>query len=431
MPFFMENLEEIYAHYLKSAGVFTDTRKPLKNGLFFALKGPHFDGNEYVATALKGGASKAIVSSAKWADHPDCIFQEDTLTTLQNLACWHRKHFEGTVIAITGSNGKTTTKELFKALLSTDGPTFATHGNLNNHIGVPLSLLSMPVNAKYYIVEMGANHIGEIAALCAIAQPDWGYITNFGSAHLEGFGSKEGVIQGKTELYQYLIQNDKNILYNALDPIQTQMAKPYAKSVSFGGDEADINLKSENTKGAVKIKHEATLFSSALYGDYNAPNIAAALAFGLHQKIHPKDLQKGLDTYVSGENRSQKIKTASNELLLDAYNANPNSMQAALNAFAGQPQQNKVVILGAMMELGPYSAEAHQELVKKAVKFNFEKIVLVGAAFEQLEALPKNALHFSTTAACKKWLIAEPLTNKFILLKGSRSMALETLQEVL
>ena len=431
MPFFMDQLQKIYDCYLTSEGVFTDTRVPKKGGVFFALKGPNFDGNAYVEEAFKKGAIAAIVSDPKWANHPNCIFQENTLSSLQALAQLHRSHFKGIVIAITGSNGKTTTKELFKAILSSHGSTFATQGNFNNHIGVPLTLLEMPTDADFYIVEMGANHKGEIAALCDIATPDWGYITNFGSAHLEGFGSKEGIIQGKTELYRHLITNKKNILFNADDTVQKTHIGSYPHSISFGTKAATFTFDYNTNSDSIVIQHQNTVYKISLYGSYNTPNIAAALAFGLEQKIPPVQLQHGLENYRPVANRSQVVKTTHNTLLMDAYNANPNSMQAAIKAFAAQDRKHKILILGDMMELGTYSTTAHQELVNLLGNYTFEMILIVGEAFAKTNNHPKNTQLFTTTASCKEWLESQQLQQKFILLKGSRSMALETLQSVL
>ncbi len=431
MPFFMDQLQKIYDCYQASEGVFTDTRTPKKGGLFFALTGPNFDGNTYVEEAFKKGATAAVVSDLKWANHPNCIFQENTLTSLQALAQLHRSHFKGIVIAITGSNGKTTTKELFKTILSSHGSTYATQGNYNNHIGVPLTLLEMPTDGDYYIVEMGANHKGEIAALCDIATPDWGYITNFGSAHLEGFGSKEGIIQGKTELYRHLIANKKNILFNADDTVQKTHIGSYPHSISFGTKAATFTFDYTTDSDSISIQHNNTVYKSGMYGSYNTPNIAAALAFGQQQQIPPAQLQQGLENYHPIANRSQIVKTSHNTLLMDAYNANPNSMQAAITAFATQEGKHKIVVLGDMMELGTYSVNAHQELINLLGNYSFEMVLIVGEAFAKTRNHPKNTKLFVNTASCKAWLKTQQLQQKFILLKGSRSMTLETLQSVL
>lgn len=431
MPFFMDQLQKIYDCYRTSEGVFTDTRTPKKGGLFFALTGPNFDGNAYVEKAFKKGATAAVVSDPKWANHPNCIFQENTLTSLQALAQLHRSYFKGIVIAITGSNGKTTTKELFKTILSSHGSTYATQGNYNNHIGVPLTLLEMPTDGDYYIVEMGANHKGEIAALCDIATPDWGYITNFGSAHLEGFGSKEGIIQGKTELYRHLIANEKNILFNADDTVQKAHIGSYPHSISFGTKAATFTFDYTTDSDSISIQHNNTVYKSGMYGSYNTPNIAAALAFGLQQQIPPAQLQQGLENYHPIANRSQIVKTSHNTLLMDAYNANPNSMQAAITAFATQEGKHKIVVLGDMMELGTYSVNSHQELINLLGNYSFEMVLIVGEAFAKTRNHPKNTKLFANTASCKAWLKTQQLQQKFILLKGSRSMVLETLQSVL
>ena len=428
MPFFMETHQELYSLFEKSTGVFTDTRKPLPNGLFFALSGPHFDGNQFAIKALEQGALAAVVSDHKLKNNPHCIEVDNVEKALQNLANQHRKKFKGPVIGLTGSNGKTTTKELMYSVLKLGGNAYATQGNLNNHIGVPLTLLSMPTDGDFYIVEMGANHLGEIAQLCSISEPDLGYITNFGAAHLEGFGSLEGVVKGKSELYQYLMTNHKKILHNADDETQNALLSEY-DSYSFGKNpNCNLIIDYHTKENELHVQWKGNTAVSRLYGSYNLTNIGAAIALGNFFNLKAETIKKGIEDYLPNNNRSQVVATQKNTLVLDAYNANPNSMRAALSAFDTNYKKHKVVILGAMMELGSYSDAAHQQIVDLLATMNLETVCLIGKPFKKTQNHPANTFLFEDTATFANWISNHPLIQKNILLKGSRAMALEKLQ---
>lgn len=427
----METNQGLYAIFEQSTGVYTDSRTPRKGGLFFALSGPHFDGNQFALAALEQGASAAVVSDPQLKEHPQCVYFPDVLKALQDLASEHRKKFNGPVIALTGSNGKTTTKELMLAVLSQDHTAYATQGNLNNHIGVPLSLLAMPLDADYYIIEMGANHRGEIAQLCTIAHPDIGYITNFGSAHLEGFGSLEGVVKGKSELYQYLIENNKNIIGNEDDPKQMELLKDHAPFTFGTQPSSALHLSYVDKEGVLEVHWKGHKAKSNLYGAYNLTNMGAAIALGFYFNHPAGQIAQGIESYIPKNNRSQVVNTGKNTLVLDAYNANPTSMQAALTAFNQAYTTDKMVFLGDMLELGEYSMQEHQNIVTQLASLNLDQIILIGKAFAQTKNPPAHTLFFTQTADCISWLEKKDITGKNVLLKGSRGMALEKLQAYL
>jgi UDP-N-acetylmuramoyl-tripeptide--D-alanyl-D-alanine ligase len=354
-------IEKIYSVFQKSTGVCTDTRTLKKEQLFFALHGPNFNGNEFTEKALEAGAAFVVVDeTSPFKENKRLIKVENTLATLQYLASYHRQKLNTPIIALTGSNGKTTTKELIRAVLSKKYNLLATHGNLNNHIGVPLTLLQLKKHHQLAIIEMGANHKNEIKSLCEIVQPNWGYITNFGKAHLEGFGSEQGVIEGKSELYHYLIKNNRQILINGDDPKQVELTKSF-KVVQFGRkDLHEILIKPNNIiKGELELTFEGKTFKSALHGAYNLTNLAAAIAFGKLFEVPLKQIQEAVKVYQSDNNRSQKLMIKKTQIILDAYNANPSSMEVAIQAFKQNPKENKAVILGDMFELGSESQKEH------------------------------------------------------------------------
>ena len=373
----------LYSLFLKSTGVSTDTRTLEKGALFFALSGPHFDGNQFAQKALEKGALAVVVDDAQLErDTKQIWYVDNTLSALQKLATYHRQQLNTTLIALTGSNGKTTTKELIATVLKQKYKLLATAGNLNNHIGVPLTLLKLKPEHEIGIIEMGANALGEIAALAAIAQPNWGVITNFGKAHLEGFGSEEGVIQGKTELYRHLIQFQQKILINADDPNQIKYSLG-GDVVTFGQTkEAELKWypSKSNTEG-IRIVFEGHSYHSKLYGSYNCTNLAIALAFGTLFDITPAKAQQALQNYESTNNRSQIIHIKETAFVLDAYNANPSSMQAALEAFAAKKNSKKAVILGDMRELGTHAVEAHEQIAALTKTLGIEKVLLIGPLF--------------------------------------------------
>ncbi|MGB2514072.1 MAG: UDP-N-acetylmuramoyl-tripeptide--D-alanyl-D-alanine ligase, partial [Flavobacteriaceae bacterium] len=373
----------LYSLFLKSTGVSTDTRTLEKGALFFALSGPHFDGNQFAQKALEKGALAVVVDDAQLErDTKQIWYVDNTLSALQKLATYHRQQLNTTLIALTGSNGKTTTKELIATVLKQKYKLLATAGNLNNHIGVPLTLLKLKPEHEIGIIEMGANALGEIAALAAIAQPNWGVITNFGKAHLEGFGSEEGVIQGKTELYRHLIQFQQKILINADDPNQIKYSLG-GDVVTFGQTkEAELKWypSKSNTEG-IRIVFEGHSYHSKLYGSYNCTNLAIALAFGTLFDITPAKAQQALQNYESTNNRSQIIHIKETAFVLDAYNANPSSMQAALEAFAAKKNSKKAVILGDMRELGTHAVDAHEQIAALTTTLGIEKVLLIGPLF--------------------------------------------------
>ena len=347
--------QDLYKIFLKSSGVVTDSRKIKKNCIFFSLKGENFNGNKFAKSAIEKGAIYAVVDEKKYAQNKENYFLvEDSLKTLQDLANYHRKKLKTKIIGITGSNGKTTTKELIYSVIKTHFITYSTKGNLNNHIGVPLSLLEISNDTEFAIIEMGANHIGEIKLLSEIAEPNYGYITNFGKAHLEGFGSEEGVVKGKTELYNFLFKNSGFIFYNLDDEKQKNLLSDYNDKFSFGKKSADLNynIKSENPTIIIEVNN--TIIESTLFGNYNIHNIISAISIGLFLEIPIEKIKNGISGYVSTNNRSQIVNLNSNKIILDAYNANPSSMLLAIKSFEESDFQNKVLILGDMYELGKY-----------------------------------------------------------------------------
>jgi UDP-N-acetylmuramoyl-tripeptide--D-alanyl-D-alanine ligase len=416
-------INRIYALYTKHYLVDTDTRTIRKNTLFFALKGAHFNGNKFASDALENGADYAIIDEKAFQINDKTILVANVLDTLQKLANYHRLQLKAPIIAITGSNGKTTTKELINCVLSEKYNITATTGNLNNHIGVPLTLLSMTPKTEIGIVEMGANHQKEIEFLCAIAQPNFGYITNFGKAHLAGFGGIQGVIKGKSELYAFLKENKKIVFINIDDKIQVEKTKNI-KSVCFN----DENLQFIEANPFVKLHHKNTIIHTNLIGKYNYTNIAAAITIGAYFKISDHEIKEAIENYTPKNNRSQIIETINNKIILDAYNANPSSMIVALENFASIKAASKVVILGDMFELGEESSAEHQAIIDLATSFNFDKKLFVGENFSLGKT---NELQFKTYQDLEEYLNKNPLENQSILIKGSRGMALERILDVI
>ncbi|WP_190809687.1 UDP-N-acetylmuramoyl-tripeptide--D-alanyl-D-alanine ligase [Flagellimonas sp. S3867] len=422
-------LEQLHAIFLLHPTVCTDTRKITKDCLFFALKGPNFNGNEFAQQALENGAAYAIVDEAEHKTSANCILVKDVLETLQNLATFHRNYCNARIISLTGSNGKTTTKELIYAVLSKKYKTVATHGNLNNHIGVPLTLLSIKPDTELAIVEMGANHKGEIAFLCDIAQPDFGYITNFGKAHLEGFGGIEGVIEGKSELYQYLIPNKKYIFLNADDPIQLEKLASYIKKIGFSINNPEyFNIKLMGADPFVVIEVEDSKISTQLIGGYNFPNCCAAITMGKYFNVPLEEIKSALEYYIPANNRSQIIEKKGFKIILDAYNANPSSMKVALDNFKNMRGAKKALILGDMFELGTEAQVEHQAIADLAHDLGFSTVFLVGGNFYKTQSTFKK---FESFTDLKKHLESNPLPNSSLLIKGSRGMALERVLEFL
>lgn len=430
----------LYSQYLAANGlVSTDSRQPQPGTLFFALNGPSFRGADFAPQALAKGASHAVVDDAALAAaDPACYtFAPDPLVALQDLARHHRQQFQMPVLAVTGSNGKTTTKELLTAVLAQKFKVLATIGNLNNHIGVPLTLLRLRTGEHdFAVIEMGANHRGEIAELCEIAQPTHGLITNIGKAHLEGFGGAEGVALGKGELFDYLTRTGGTAFVNTLDARLPGLAAPVPTRLSYPGpaDTFPVTLLSADPAVALRLA-DGTDVAAQLTGDYNFPNLAAAAAVGLHFGIPADKVAGALASYSPQNNRSQLLRTAAgNELVLDAYNANPSSMGAALRSFAARPVaagQTKLVILGDMFELGDDSAAEHRQLGQLLAELPLPNVVLIGSDMAGAAGAAPHLQHFATKAEAAEWLRINPMRGQQILVKGSRGMALETLVELL
>lgn len=426
------DIKRIYDCFIASSGVTTDTRKNLAGSLFFCLSGPQFNGNDFAEEAIKKGAAFVIGDDQKKLPNSEkIILVEDSLTALQDLARYHREKHAIPVVAITGSNGKTTTKALFTHVLQQKFNVLATLGNLNNHIGVPLTLLNLNSSTEITLIEMGANHQKEIEALAKIALPTHGYITNFGKAHLEGFGGVEGVIRGKSELYDFLRATKGTALINANDAIQMKQSKGINQWTFSDKEQAKTTLTSKiNEKGFCQSQWNDVVFESHLTGAYNQDNINAAIALGMMFGLTGAQIQKGIASYVPKNNRSQWIQTKKNKVLLDAYNANPSSMKAALSAFGKFPHEKKGVILGDMLELGTYAKKEHQATIAQIEEMNLDLVLLVGPLFQSVSQ-NENHLSFSSTKEAKMWIENEAVSDAALLIKGSRGIALEQLLDAL
>jgi len=424
-------IEQLHNLFLECNGVCTDTRKIKKNDIFFALKGDNFNGNTYAEQALKSGAKYCIIDEEVFKTSSNTILVNNVLETLQELATYHRTYLNIPIIALTGSNGKTTTKELINATLSQKYKTTATVGNLNNHIGVPLTLLSMTKDTEIGIVEMGANHQKEIEFLCTIAQPDYGYITNFGKAHLEGFGGVKGVIKGKSEMYTYLIKNNKTIFINSNDPIQVKKTKK-ASVFTFGNTVlgTDISISFVEAQPFVSCLYKGSIIQSQLIGEYNFNNIAAAITIANYFKVEDEAIKMGIENYMPTNNRSQVITKGTNKIILDAYNANPSSMRAALLNFEKQ-SGIKIAILGDMFELGKEAKTEHQTIADLALSLEIDSIIFVGENFYQSKIKSRKATKYNLFEDLVNISDISKLQNSLILIKGSRGMALERVLELL
>ncbi|WP_054851726.1 UDP-N-acetylmuramoyl-tripeptide--D-alanyl-D-alanine ligase [Olleya sp. ITB9] len=423
-------IDELYQLFLDCKAVNTDTRNVETNDMFFALSGENFNGNTFANEALQKGAKYAIIDDEDYHRSDKTILVSNTLITLQKLATYHRQQLGLKIISLTGSNGKTTTKELINTVLSKKYKTTATIGNLNNHIGVPLTLLSMTNTTEIGIVEMGANHKKEIEFLCQIAQPDFGYITNFGKAHLEGFGGVEGVIEGKSELYDYLTSNNKTIFFNADDNIQKEKLSQYKNSKGYSQKDTDyylINLLKANP--FVNFKAENTTIQSNLIGDYNITNLSVATLIGKYFDVSINDIKAAIQDYVPTNNRSQIIKKDTNTIIMDAYNANPSSMEVALQNLNNQNEKNKIAILGDMFELGASADTEHQNIANLANHLNIDEVILIGENFIKTKTENNKVKQYRSFEDFKTHY--KPITNSYVLIKGSRGMALERVLKLL
>ena len=421
------DLELLYDVFIKSSGISTDTRNLSEGNLFFALHGDKFNGNNFVDKALEIGASFVVVDDPK-VKLDRAILVKDTLRALQDLATYHRKKLNITIIALTGSNGKTTTKELIREVLSKKYKVHATRGNLNNHIGVPLTLLELNKDHELAVIEMGANHISEINELCEITLPNWGFVTNFGKAHLEGFGGLNGVIKGKSELYQHLIHHQQNILINGDDAIQIKQTNNY-KTTSFGLDKHHLIqiIPLEKFDEGLKLNYKNKIFNSSLYGEYNLLNISAAIAFGNLFNVPTNKIQNAIESYNSTNNRSQKIIIKNTLFILDAYNANPSSMEAAITAFSKISNSKSAIILGDMKELGSSETKEHEKLLKFCLNIHEGKIYTIGKIFQDVKNTNQRIKKFKNNLSFIAHIKVEALDFDKILIKGSRSMKLENL----
>ena len=424
------SIEEIYQRFKNSNKVCTDTRNIEQYDLFFALKGDNFNGNKFAEQAIKDGANYAIIDEAEFNSSPQCILVDNVLETLQKLANHHRKTFDIPVMGLTGSNGKTTNKELLKAALSSKYRVHATLGNLNNHIGVPLTLLAMPSDTEMAIIEMGANHQKEIAELCEIAEPSHGYITNIGKAHLEGFGGLDGVKKGKGELYDFLKASSGYTFINENNEILVSMAleKELMQTIYYGKTHHNLELIHDSPAISWKDLSTGNTHESVLSGNYNFENIQAAYAIARFFNVPAQEASEGLSNYNPDNNRSQIILKGGNEIYLDAYNANPSSMEAAIRNFSNlETPKGKVVFLGDMFELGEFSEEEHQNLGKLVKEGGFETVVLFGEEMKHaLKHLPA-AYYFTDKFSVHNWTLDKKFVDKAILIKGSRGVKLETL----
>ena len=423
MPVQIAELYEIYEQY---PSVGTDTRKIEQDSLFFALKGDNFNGNAFALQALEKGAAYAIVDEPIDPSNDRLILVADVLTCLQELAQFHREQFQIPFIAITGSNGKTTTKELVSAVLSSHLKTATTEGNLNNHIGIPLTILKIKKDAEIAVIEMGANHQKEIASYCLYTQPTHGIITNCGKAHLEGFGSEEGVRIGKGELFDYLSVQNGTAFVLTDAPYLIDMSKAIQKRFAYGS-------KVGNLVGAVAASEpflsvaiskgiDPVTIHTQLVGDYNLPNVLCALAVGLYFQIPDNKMVEAIENYSPSNSRSQLLQVGTNHFILDAYNANPSSMQLAIENFAKLSVPNKVLMLGAMKELGTNSVEEHQTIANLIEQYSFKNVVLVGGDFEKIT---HPFIYLPNANAAKEWLQEKGFTDTYILVKGSRGIQME------
>jgi UDP-N-acetylmuramoyl-tripeptide--D-alanyl-D-alanine ligase len=419
-------IEKIYEYFLECSSVSTDTRKIESNSLFVALKGDHFDANAFAEEALKKGASYVIIDNKNYCTNKDkMILVDDSLKTLQELAKYHRLKLGTPIIGLTGSNGKTTTKELINTVLSKKYNTIATIGNLNNHIGVPLTLLRLKKDTEFGIIEMGANHQKEIEFLCSIANPDFGYITNFGKAHLEGFGGIEGVIKGKSELYNYLLENNKTVFTNLDDTIQKTKTDKINRYTFSEKEAANVKISQISANPMVKIGFNNLTIQSHLIGIYNATNINAAITIGKYFNVSYTDIKNAIENYIPSNNRSQLIEKQTNHIILDAYNANPSSMIAAISNFIQLEGKDKIAILGDMFELGSESIMEHQKIVTFLLNEYEIDTYFVGKDFYENKIEKKHFQFYKNYEDFEAVFKTRPIKNKTILIKGSRGMALE------
>ena len=427
----LPSIEFLYEIFKQHPQVQTDTRKLKTGDIYFALKGPNFNGNLFAANALELGASYAIVDEAitldtKWEEQ--VLKVDDSLLCLQSLAKLHRTKFTIPFIGITGSNGKTTTKELVAAVLSSHFKTYTTQGNLNNHIGVPITLLSVHADAQMAVIEMGANHLKEIESYCSYAMPNFGLITNCGKAHLEGFGSEEGVKKAKGELFDYLRVNKGAAFIMSDYDYLVQMSEGINEVVSYGTKTGKVQGIAHSTNGMLAVEFTKGFniqnIQTQLVGDYNLPNVLAAVTIGMHFNVPAEKIKTALENYTPTNSRSQLIRWKENDIILDAYNANPTSMQLAIENFAKLQAPHKILFLGGMRELGESSIKEHQQLINIIEQFTFDNVILVGGDFK---ACKHPYLYFEDALLAKDWLNQQHFKGYSFLIKGSRGIQMEQL----
>ncbi|MEJ1236536.1 UDP-N-acetylmuramoyl-tripeptide--D-alanyl-D-alanine ligase [Chryseolinea sp. T2] len=419
--------EKLYSHFLRSSGISTDTRKITPGSMFFALKGDKFNANEFAQQALEKGASCVVVDEAKFASDERCLLVDDTLLALQNLARHHRGQLSIPVLGLTGSNGKTTSKELVNAVLSTRYKTYATKGNLNNHIGVPLTILAIDNSVEVAVVEMGANHLGEIALLCSIANPTHGFITNIGKAHIGTFGGFENIIRAKSELYQHLITTNGKVFINSQNEILANMAKRFREPVFYPAAGDNYHCTLIGADPFIKVRAEnGEEVQTNLVGTYNFENIAAALCIGKYFEVDAAKANEAVRRYEPGNMRSQLVKKGDNTIILDAYNANPSSMKAAIENMAAMNVPVKALILGDMFELEDEAEQEHRNIGKLLKANRFDRVILCGKLMRSAKEEYPDALLFETKDSLIQELKSHPIKGAAVLVKASRGIGLET-----
>ena len=435
----MISISELYKLFLNATGITTDSRKVEEGSIFFALKGEHFDGNKFAEQTLLSGAGYAVVDDANLKTNNRLIQVDSVLSTLQLLANYHRQQFKIPIIAITGSNGKTTTKELLASILEKHYRTHCTKGNLNNHIGVPITLLGMPLDTEIAVIEMGANHLEEISKLCEIVQPTHGVITNVGKAHLEGFGSFEGVKKAKSELYGSLQKSNGVVFINLDEPFLKDLAQYLKHKVFYHQSEfpdpqiSSLETKLISSKPFIKIaflsdqKDQEIEASSNLVGHYNFNNIQTAVSIGRYFKVPSDKIKKAVENYIPTNNRSQLLVKDTNTFIMDAYNANPTSMRIAINNLDLMESNHKIAILGDMLEMGDYSEEEHKSIFYHALSKSFDELIFVGKEFGKVVTESDKVCFFNDLEELKSWFSNKKIKDTLVLLKGSRGIQLEKL----
>lgn len=424
-------IEQLYQRFLESGKISTDTRQIIPGSLFFALRGDKFNANEFANQALEKGASYAVVDDPNYAASERFLLVDDSLRALQALAKHHRSQLKIPVVGLTGSNGKTTSKELVLAVLSKKFKTYATKGNLNNHIGVPLTILSIDHSYQMAVVEMGANHVGEIALLCSIANPTHGFITNIGRAHIGTFGGFENIIRGKSELYQHLITHNGTVFINSQNEILANMAKRFKQPYFYPAKNDYYYAELVEADPFIRFKTETEEVQTQLMGAYNFENMAAALCIGKYFGVDSKDANKAVAEYVPGNMRSQIVKKGSNTIILDAYNANPSSMEAAIENLATMKAKKKVAILGDMFELEEEAAKEHARIGELLKSKNFDRVYLCGGLMGEAKKHLPASVHFEEKEQLIESLKQHPIQEATVLVKASRGVGLETILEYL